>query len=108
MGLKVGDIRVRKSDMKNPFKIVFIGESRAFCRYLKKPDHYYEEFADCLSYIRDYTVPYQEPKPVRKLVAYRYRETGEIRMYDQKQLGLYKFDELSDEELKELFSFMKD
>lgn len=105
MELKVGDTRVRRSGTENPFKIVFIGENRAFCRYLKKPDHHYEEFADCLSYIRDYTVPYQEPKPARTLKAFEHGNGTLVLRYCDKTNDLdhsSNYRKLSDQELKEL------
>ena len=104
--LKVGDKRIENLS-GYIFEIVAIGNDCVFCRYTECSNQVYcREFSQLKSIALDTSKPYQEPKPVRKLVAWEYKDTGEITFFLGDKAVYADYRKLSDEEMKELFSFL--
>lgn len=112
--LKVGDLRQWKND-KRVFEILYVGTEKAVHRYIngEKSSDGHMELMDSIHYILNTSIPYQEPKPVRKLEAWEWlggeHSVGMIELcYSDSNASqnnsshpdLYR--KLSDEELKEL------
>lgn len=112
--LKVGDLRQWKND-KRVFEILYVGTEKAVHRYIngEKSSHGHIELVDSIHYILNTSISYQEPKPVRKLVAWEIKDggniSGDIRFtfegsasskFNSDRASIYR--KLSDEELKEL------
>jgi hypothetical protein len=67
-----------------------------FCK-----DGYETSMGTCMDWGNNYEI-YQEPKPVRTLVAYEYKDTGELSFYIDRKVNYADYRKLSDSELKEL------